>query len=145
MTAEGAERVGGAKGFLDVWKLGALLSVAAIVGDTVGYVKATDGFEYWGYDSFDFGVGAKTMTVRASSGSAGGTLYVQLANHYNPDLTVAVIDIPNTGGWTSFKDFTVPVNPDVIANFNGTSLFFVVTDNETSGYQFDIKSFRFDN
>lgn len=115
------------------------------IGDTVGYVKATEGYAYWGYHNFDFGSGAKTMTVRASSGSAGGTLYVQLMNHYNSELTVAVIDIPNTGGWTSFKDFTVPVNPDVIANFNGTSLFFVVTDNQTSGYQFDVKSFRFDN
>ena len=115
------------------------------MGDTVGFVKATEGYAYWGYENFDFGIGAKTMTVTASSGSAGGKLYVQLMNHYNLELTVAVVDIPNTGGWTSFKDFTVPVNPDVIANFNGTSLFFVVSDNQTSGYQFDVKSFRFDN
>ncbi len=120
-------------------------SVIYDMGDRVGFVRADRAFTYWGYEGFDFGNGASTLTVRASSGSTGGTLYVQLFNHYNPELTVATIDIPNTGGWDSFQEFTVPVNQEVIEQFNGANLFFVVTDEDTSNYQFDLQSFRFDN
>lgn len=119
-------------------------TIIADLGDRVGMVAANGSFEYWGYEGFDFGDGATTFTVRAASGSEGGTLYARLLNHYSPDLTVAIVDIPNTGGWDSFQDFTVTVDSDVIEAFNGTNLFFVVTD-DVSGNQFEIRSFRFDN
>ena len=115
------------------------------LGRGVGFVKADNSFEYWTYNGFEFGDGATSLTVRASSATQGGTLYVRLANHYNPGLTVATVEIPNTGGWDSFQEFTVPVDQDVISQFNGRTLFFVVTDEKGYDYQFDIESFRFDN
>lgn len=119
-------------------------AVIADLGDKVGYIAADRSWEYFGFEGFNFGEGASTLTVRASSGSTGGTLYVRLANHYNPGLTVATIEIPNTGGWNSFQDFTVEVNQGVIEQFQGRNLFFVVTDEVSNDYQFDIQSFRFD-
>lgn len=119
-------------------------SVIHVTGDTLGYIKADDPVEYWYYGDFKFGSGAKTLTVRASSATDGGILTVRLNNHYNPTRTVAVVDIPNTGGWDKFQDITVPVNESLVANQNGAPLFFVVSGDETTNYQFDIKSFRFD-
>lgn len=118
------------------------------MGDKVGYIIADPvQTQYWGYDSFDFGAGATSLTVRASSATGGGTLTVRLMNQNNPSLTVARIDIPNTGGWDQFQDFTVPINSEVIDWFgtNSPSLYFVVEQNNNPGYLFDVQSFRFDN
>lgn len=112
----------------------------------VGKEKALTYFEsdsgYWYQETFDFGMGASSLTVTAASES-GGTLYVLLGNHYNLDLTVAVVNIPSTGGWQSFQEITVPVDPSVIAEYSGRPLFFVMDGYEYSGPQFDVKSFRF--
>lgn len=118
------------------------------MGNKVGYIRSHSTYnEYWGYDNFDFGQGATTLTVRASSATQGGTLIVRLNNENNPSLTVATIDIPNTGGWDSFQDFTVPINQNTIDWFgtNSPSLYFVVEQEDNPGYLFDIESFRFDN
>ncbi|MEO1528677.1 MAG: carbohydrate-binding protein, partial [Planctomycetota bacterium] len=120
--------------------------IIADMGTKVGYVRNDSGTtEYWGYERFDFGEGATHLTVRASSATGGGTLHVRLASHYNPFTTVATVEIPNTGGWDSFQDFTVPVDPEVIAWLNGRTLFFVVEDDGNEDYKFDIESFRFDD
>jgi hypothetical protein len=132
----------------------------------VGYIKTRPAslWEYWTYD-FDFGDGATTLTVNASSNTKGGTLYVQLGNPNiadpdDPDahlglsksrLTIAKLDIPNTGGWDSPKDFTVNVNRDVLATrFDKWSnskqpfkLYFVVEQTGDTRYLFNLNSFRF--
>lgn len=120
------------------------------MGSKVGYVKADAVYtEYWGYDNFDFGTGATTLTVRASSATQGGTLKIRLNNQNNPNLTIATVDIPNTGGWDEFQDITVEIDESVLAWFgsapNNPSLYFVVESSNDPGYLFDVESFRFDN
>lgn len=121
-------------------------SIIRKMGGKLGYVRTglDSQWEYWAYDDFDFSDGATHLTVRATSATQGGTLSVRLANHYNPELTIATVDIPNTGGWNSFRDFTVNVDRDDLAKL-GTNqdLFFVVENNGDSDYLFDSESFRF--
>jgi hypothetical protein len=75
-------------------------SIIRKMGGKLGYVRTglDSQWEYWTYDDFDFSDGATHLTVRATSATQGGTLSVRLANHYNPELTIATVDIPNTGG-----------------------------------------------
>ncbi len=117
------------------------------MGSKVGYIREGDNsFEYWGYENFDLSGNPTHLTVRASSGGSGGRLYVRFANHYNDMLTLATIDIPNTGGWNAFEDFTVEIDPTVIALVGSVrNLFFVIESEGNPWYQFDVESFRFED
>lgn len=120
------------------------------MSNKVGYIKpdAVDGYAYWAYSDIDFGDGASHLTVRAACGSRGGTLHVRLATFYDSANDIATIQIPNTGGWNSFRDFTVEIDQEVVAELAGMALFFVVESNDhpnNNGYLFDVQSFRLDN
>lgn len=116
------------------------------MGSKIGYIRNTPGRdEYWTYTALDFGGPVTHLTVRASSATAGGTLRVALANHYNPMTTIATVEITNTGGWDQFQEFTVPVDEFVIGWLGNRNLFFVVEDDGNPDYKFDIESFRFED
>lgn len=96
------------------------------MSNKVGYIKphAEDGYASWAYEGIDFGDGASHLSVRAACGSRGGTLHVRLATFYfDGETDVATIQITNTGGWNSFRDFTVEVDQEVIANLGGADLY----------------------
>ncbi|GEM_PF-2978477 len=118
------------------------------MGNKVGYLQVLPtshgNREYLHYGVIDL-QGATTFTVRAASGSGGGTLYVRRSRPYA--YTIATVQIPNTGGFNDFQDFTVNIDQAELNAFNGAFIntdLYLVIENDVSGYQFDIESFRFD-
>ncbi|MEM9674182.1 MAG: carbohydrate-binding protein [Bacteroidota bacterium] len=81
-------------------------------GTAVGFIQDGD---YIGFIDLDFGnEGGKSISVRASSNTNGGTIEYRLGSPTG-DL-VGTLDIPNTGGWTSFEYFTLNNNAGFIFN-----------------------------
>ena len=104
-------------------------------GTAVGYIQDGD---YIGFNNLDFGnEGGKSITVWASSNTNGGTIEYRLGSPTG-DL-VGTVDIPNTGGWTSFESFTVNNTAGFI--YNTVDIYLVFRGG--SGFLLDIDRFSF--
>ncbi len=108
----------------------------------VGYIKShpTDP-TYMGFDGYNV-VGATHVTVRASSGAATGGI-LDLTFGRPAGTSAALVNITPTGGWNTFQDFTVPLDPLETSRSNGLPIYAVV-DSEQSTYKYDLQSFKFE-
>lgn len=113
-------------------------------GTKVSHIRATAPIEYWSYKNFQFGNGASTVIVRASSNTRGGTLSIKSGDPISGPV-LGTVEITNTGGWNNFLPFFADLDEDLVRMHRGKDLYFVITDESGSGYQFDIESFRFDD
>jgi Carbohydrate binding module (family 6) len=117
------------------------------MGNKVGYIKnglAVSMYEYFMFDSFNL-QGAKSVTIRYSSGGSGGALSVNSQSFYSNQL--ATVSLPNTGGWNNVQEVTVNVNQGVVST-HGTSrmlVFSIYEGGQNTGYKYDIHSFRFND
>lgn len=111
------------------------------LGSKVGYLVRGSHIIF---TNFSFGLGASSFSLTASSGSVGGTLLVRMNSPFS--APIATIDVPNTGGWDTFQQFTTSIDDEVSGRINRLYLTFDVTDEfqTSSEYLFDIKDFRFD-
>lgn len=101
----------------------------------VGYIQDGD---YIGFTNLDFGnEGGKSFKVRASSATGGGTIEYRLGSPTG-DL-VGTVEVPNTGGWTSFETFTVNNGTGFIYNEEDIYLVFRGGD----GFLLDVDWFYF--
>lgn len=119
-------------------------SVIKDMGTKVGYIKnslTNSLFEYFWFDNFDI-AGAKTVTVRYSSGGTGGTLDINSQSFYSN--TIASLNLPPTGGWNNIQEITVPVDEFVVENHSSANLVFSIFEggNNTSA-KYDIHAFKF--
>lgn len=79
-------------------------SLASEGGGNAGYIDNGDWTAYYG---LDFGDGASTFAVNASSGNQGGAIEIRLDA---PDgRLIGECTVTATGGWDSWKDFRCPV------------------------------------
>ena len=100
----------------------------------VGYIQDGDWIKF---DDFDHS-GATSITVRASSGSSGGTIQFRKGSSTGGNL-LAEVEVSGTGGWTNFQEFTA----DITGSSSNSDLYIVFTGG--SGYLLDIDSFEFNN
>lgn len=115
------------------WEDTAGASVASEGGGNAGYIDDGDWTAYYG---LDFGSGASTFAVNASSGTQGGTIEIRLDG---PDgLLVGECAVTATGGWDSWKDFRCPV-----VGASGVHDVYLVYHGG-SGYLLDVNYFWFE-
>ena len=81
--------------------------------------------------------------VEASSNTRGGTLWIKSDNPFD-GAVLGSVNIPNTGGWNKYLPFVGSLDEALVRKHRGKDLYFVVTDEDGTGYQFDIEAFRFD-
>ena len=81
--------------------------------------------------------------VEASSNTRGGTLWIKSDNPFD-GAVLGSVNIPNTGGWNKSQIFVGYLDEALVRKHRGKDLYFVVTDEDDTGYQFDIEAFRFD-
>jgi Carbohydrate binding module (family 6) len=112
----------------------------------VGYIKnrpAISPAEYFLFTNFGL-AGAKTVTVRYSSGGTGGVLKIQSPGSPTFNYTLASLNLPPTGGWNTIREITVPVDQFYLGLHNGQNLIFSIPETGTNtNYKFDIHAFRF--
>ncbi|MCT9934864.1 ThuA domain-containing protein [Planotetraspora sp. A-T 1434] len=89
-------------------------------GQTLGYIDPGD---WAGYDNVNVG-GATSFRARVVSGGAGGQIQVRIGSQTGTIL--GTVNVPNTGGWSTFANVTttltgVPAgNANVFLTFTGT-------------------------
>ncbi|MDD9375924.1 lectin [Streptomyces sp. ZAF1911] len=89
-------------------------------GQTLGYLDPGD---WVSYASLPVG-GSTTFKARVVSGGAGGTMQIRTGSPTGPVL--GSVTVPNTGGWTTFKDVSTTLTgvpsgrADVYLTFTGT-------------------------
>lgn len=114
------------------------------LGSKVGFIKnrlTGSLYEYFWFDSFNI-AGAKSVTIRYSSGGTGGMLDINSQSFYSN--TMASLNLPPTGGWNIVKEVTVPVNEFVVGNHGDANLVFSIPEfGNNTKYKFDIHAFRF--
>lgn len=72
----------------------------------MGFLSYVENNSYVSYENVEFD-NETIFELRAASGSAGGKVTVTLNSLDGPVL--AVIDVPNTGGWQSWRSFSSPI------------------------------------
>jgi glucose/arabinose dehydrogenase/type 1 glutamine amidotransferase len=97
-------------------------------GKTVGSISNDDWISFKPYNL----TGSKTLTVRASSGGAGGFLEVRTGSADGKILGSA--PIPATGSWDTFQDIDVPLRGVPVKS---TELFLVFKGGEGDLYDLD--------
>jgi Carbohydrate binding module (family 6) len=112
------------------------------LGTKVGYIKShpTDP-TYMGFNDYNV-VGATHVTVRASSGAATGGI-LDLTFGRPAGTSAALVNITPTGGWNTFQDFTVPLDPQETARSNGLPIYAVIDPAQTT-YEYDLQSLKFE-
>lgn len=102
----------------------------------VGYIK---GDTWIRYDAFNFGSGAGSVEVSASSGTSGGRIELRLTSPQGP--LIGTVHVSGTGGWGSYENFSVNLNS---AATGAHDLYMVFVDsNNTNNYLFNVQSFTF--
>jgi dextranase len=77
-------------------------------GLNVGHVKNKTGDSYVAFDNIDFGSGATSVSARAASTVAYGTIEFRLGS---PTGTlIGTAPVGNTGGWQAWQTITAPVS-----------------------------------
>ncbi|MEO0796831.1 MAG: carbohydrate-binding protein [Verrucomicrobiota bacterium] len=102
----------------------------------VGFIKAGTWIRF---DSFDFGTGAASVDVSASSGSVGGRIEFRLGS--TTGTLVGSVDVTNTTGWNTFQTFSTNVSASGIHDL---FLVFVSPTNSTQ-FLLDVQSFTFNS
>ena len=114
-------------------------------GTAVGFIQDGDyiGFNRLNFDDEDsrsaegVRLGGRSINIRASSNTSGGTIEYRLGS---PTGTlVGTVDIPNTGGWTSFESFTVNNTAGFI--FDTVDIYLVFRGGD--GFLLDVDEFSF--
>ncbi len=112
-------------------------------GNRVGYINNND---FIRFDNVEFGRGPISGTLAGSSNTSGGTVEFRTDAVNGPLL--ATVNVTNTGGWSTFQDFSINV-PNAADYENGTlflgtkNLFLVFKGG--SGYLFDVDQFVFNS
>ncbi len=91
----------------------------------MGFLSYVENNSYVSYENVEFD--NETMfELRAASGSSGGKVTVTLNSQDGPVL--AEIEVPNTGGWQSWRSFSSPIEQlsgeyDLYLTFTGTDTY----------------------
>jgi PKD repeat protein len=81
-------------------------------GEQVGSTEddgTEGGVNYIAWEPVDL-TGIASITVTAAAGGDGGPIEVRLDDPVSGPL-LGTIDVPNTGGWETRQDFTLPIQP----------------------------------
>lgn len=89
-------------------------------GASGGYNVGNTGDAWYEYKSVKLS-NLESIVARVAGKNAGG-FYISLAKNSNPDQVVAQASVNGTGGWSSWTDYTLTLNEDVLKNaaLNGT-------------------------
>lgn len=107
-----------------------------IVGDHIGWIN--DG-NWVRFNDFNFGSGASSCTVEASSGGAGGRIEFRLGSVTG--TLIGYIDVTANGNWNDYRTFTT----NSITNEFNADLYLVFERTDTSSADLmNLKSIRFE-
>jgi hypothetical protein len=110
------------------WSEGIETEVCSEGGRNVGFIENGD---YIKVNWLNFGEGAESFTASASSAGNGGTIELHLDK--KDGKLVGSCEIPSTGGWQDWKEFTCPVSGaegqhDLYLVFKGGSSYLLNVD-----------------
>ncbi|MEM6821663.1 MAG: carbohydrate-binding protein [Verrucomicrobiota bacterium] len=110
-------------------------NIVRAMSNKVGFIKRDSWIRF---NAFDFGLGASSLTVEASSSGTGGTLEMRQGS---PNGTlIASLNTTPTGGWNTFVDFSTN---SLNGSTTGEQNLYLVFKNSSASL-FDVKTFRFD-
>lgn len=89
------------------------------------------------FDGFNFGSGASSIVVSASSGTAGGTIEMRTGS--STGALIGSVVVTNTGGWGNYQSFSVNLSNSV----SGVDDLYLVFVGGSSGLM-NVESFQVD-
>jgi len=105
-------------------------------GENIGWIKEGNWVRF---DNFDFGSGASSCTVEASSGGSGGRIEFRLGSATG--TLIGSIDVTSNGNWGDYR--TLSTNS--ITNESNDDLYLVFEKiNNNNGDLMNLKSFKFE-
>jgi hypothetical protein len=103
-------------------------------GNVVAYVK--DG-TWVVYEDFDFEEGVTSVDMKASSGTAGGTIELRLGSETGTLL--GSVSVTGTGGWANYQTFS----SRPLRSVDGVHDLYLLFTDASTGYLFNLESFIF--